>query len=147
MQPAVGFVQRQRCPACGHPESRKLLDLPFDRPPISSYLESFYSGRIDPGGLEGGRFVIVRCNACELLFQQDVPDDAFLGYLYDDAVADIEAYSARGLRVRQGYSFQVEQILKYWKSPPDEVEVLDFGAGGGDWLSMAAAYGCRTYAV
>jgi SAM-dependent methyltransferase len=147
MKPSAGFVQRTRCPVCDSADSRELLDLPFDHPPMSSYLESFYGGRIDPQGLTGGRFVLLKCAGCELIFQRDIPDDELLAYVYGNAVGDIDVRPGRSLRVRQGYSFQVEQLLKYWKTPPDQVEVLDYGAGGGDWLTMAAAYGCRTYAV
>ena len=142
-----GFVQRNRCPVCDSADSGGILDLPFDSPPISSYLDSFYGGRLDPQQVVGGRFVLLKCSSCELVFQRDVPDDEFLGYLYDKAVGHSEILPGRGLRVRQGYSFQVEQLLKYWKTPPHDVEVLDYGAGSGDWLSMAAAYGCKTYAV
>lgn len=147
MKAAVGFVQRNQCPVCDSADFHMLLDLAFDCVPISSYLDSFYSGRIDPQELGGGRFVLSKCVQCELVFQRYVPDDEFLGYLYDNSVGDSEIRPGRGLRVRQGYSFQVEQLLKYWDAPPDQVEVLDFGAGGGDWLSMAAAYGCKTFAV
>lgn len=144
---AIGFVQRNRCPVCDSADPRTILDLPFDIPPISSYLDSFYGGRLDPHELVGGRFVLLKCGSCELVFQRDVPDDESLGYLYGTAVGDASSRPGRGLRVRQGYSFQVEQLLKYWGAPPHDVDVLDYGAGAGDWLSMAAAYGCKTYAV
>jgi SAM-dependent methyltransferase len=144
---ALGFVQRGTCPVCASGRCELLLELAFDRPPISSYLHTFYAGRLASDALSNGRFALLRCGICDLVFQRDVPDDEFLRYLYGAATGDSEVRPGRGLRVRQGYSFQVEQLLKYWKAPPDHVEVLDYGAGAGDWLSMAAAYGCRTFAV
>jgi len=141
------FTRRNSCPVCRSGESRQLLDLAFDSPPIDSYLKTFYDGRLDPAQLSGGRFVLSRCASCELVFQRDVPDDDFLSDLYGAIVRGSGSEGSRGLRVRQGYSFQIEQVLKHWNLPPEQVQILDFGAGAGDWLNMAAAYGCSTYAV
>jgi SAM-dependent methyltransferase len=38
-------------------------------------------------------------------------------------------------------------LIKYFGRHPAKIRVLDYGAGYGLWLNMAAAFGCRTTAV
>ncbi|MFN8024848.1 MAG: methyltransferase domain-containing protein [Acidimicrobiia bacterium] len=142
---AYAFTRRESCPACGRPDGRQLLDLPFDAPPISDYLDTFYSSRVSPGTLTAGRYVLVECSACSLVYQRDVPGPELLELVYDDAVpvTPEAGRSARGLNERRQYAFQVEQMLKYFGRHPADVAVLDYGMGWGNWLQMAQAYGCR----
>ena len=142
---APAFDRRDSCPACGGTSGRPLLDLAFDRPPISTYLADFYAGRVSPDQLDDGRFVVVDCPACGLLYQRDVPGPELLGYVYDDAVPidPADGRAARGLTERRQYAFQVEEMLKYFGRHPAEIAVLDYGMGWGNWLQMAQAYGCR----
>lgn len=141
---ASAFDRRDSCPACGGTAGRPVLDLAFDSPPISTYLTAFYAGRVSPGSLADGRFVLVDCPGCGLLYQRDLPGPELLGYVYDDAVAIDPAAgrAARGLTERRQYAFQVEEMLKYFGRHPSEISVLDYGMGWGNWLQMAQAYGC-----
>lgn len=146
---AMRFERRNACPACTDTSGAILLDLAFDANPISSYLHSFYGGRLDPRRLSSGRFTLVECSTCHLIFQREVLDDAALSELYSTiASASLEeTQQGRGLQVRRRYASQVEQLLKHFNRSPAEVNVLDFGGGWGLWLDMAAGYGCQTAAA
>jgi hypothetical protein len=48
--------ERRNCPICGDKEGPVLVDLPYDREPISGYLRAFYAGRLDPSFVEGERY-------------------------------------------------------------------------------------------
>lgn len=123
-----------------------MLSIGFAEPPVQPYLEAFYSGRLDAASLDGERFEVVRCPDCGLTYQSWVPDDALLAHLYGDAARRDPAELARrrGLAVRLNYAHEIELFLRFFGRAPSEVEVLDFGSGHGDWLCMAAAFGCRT---
>ncbi|MFN8050239.1 MAG: class I SAM-dependent methyltransferase [Acidimicrobiales bacterium] len=146
MSTPLGFETRGTCPACSAPGGAVLTDLPFDAEPLAGYLRSFYAGRLDPARLASARYVLVDCPACRLVYQREVLDAPSLVELYSSFVVSslADAQSSRGLDVRRQYSFQVEQVLKYFDRPPPDVEVLDFGGGWGLWLDMAAGYGCTT---
>ena len=146
---AIELVDRRACPVCGTPTEQIVLDLAYEVPPISDYLERFYGGALDPVRLRGERYRLASCASCTLTYQVGVPDEAFLAELYDEVLAadPEEVRSGRGLAVRQGYAHQVEQFLVHFGRPPDEVQVLDFGAGQSPWLDMAAAWGCATTAI
>lgn len=141
-----GLVERRACPVCGSRSGTgELVSLPFDAPPMSSYLTAFYGGRLDVSPLQGHRFELIGCE-CGLVYQRLVPDERYLEHLYGvAALADPDVLDRqRGLRVRQNYTHEVEQCVRHFGGEPSVVEVLDHGAGAGQWLDMAAAYGCRT---
>ncbi len=140
---------RPACPVCATTTYHRLLDLPFDSPPLDDYLRWFYEGRLDPDRLADHRYVLDRCGGCGVRYQREVPGPDFLVELYDDlARSDREEVSrSRGLPTRQAYAYDVEQLVKHWNRPPVELRVLDYGSGFGDWLRMAAAYGCRVTAA
>ena len=119
--------------------------MPFDEAPMRGYLIDFYRGRVQPDQLAQGRYMLIRCSTCGLIYQRDVPDAALLEHLYDDAMPiEPEAgRAARGFTARRGYAFQVEEMLKYFGTHPADVHVLDYGMGWGNWLQMAQGYGCR----
>jgi SAM-dependent methyltransferase len=116
---------------------------------LSAYLDTFYAGRLPPSRLAEHRYQLDACEGCGLLFQRQAPTDAFLAELYDElAIGDGDTVGAtRGLAVRRGYAHDVEQLVKYWRLPPQQLSVLDYGAGFGLWLKMANAFGCRTTAA
>lgn len=140
---------RPACPVCATTAYDRVLDLPFDSPPLDAYLRTFYEGRLDPARLADHRYVLDRCSGCGVRYQREVPGPAFLEELYDDlARGDGEDVSRRrGLPTRQAYAYDVEQLVKHWNRSPAEIRVLDYGSGFGDWLRMAAAYGCGVAAA
>jgi SAM-dependent methyltransferase len=142
----IVLERRSTCPVCRAPTVQKVLDLPYDGPPLARYLEHFYDGAVDPRRLAGQRYELERCPHCGLIFQATVPPPALLASIYGRDVSEVVAAS-RGLRVRQRYAYEVEELVKYHAKPPGELRVLDYGAGAGMWLQMAAAYGCRTSAT
>jgi SAM-dependent methyltransferase len=141
--------QREVCPVCGSALHDVVLDLPYDDGALPDYLHRFYEGRLNPSLVAGQRYVLDRCRDCTLLYQRFVPAAAMLELLYGAAAfaSEHEITSTRGLSVRQQYSFQVEQMIRYWGRSPSSLRVLDFGAGAGLWLKMVDAYGCEPHAA
>ncbi len=140
------FRRRTTCPACACSSARQLLELPFHTGAIAAYLAGFYAGALDPQRCSEGTYCLLRCDACGLIYQRDVLDDDGLAWLYggdDDAV--VEAAARKHFGVRRAYSAQVEQLVVALGGQPARLHVLDYGAGWGFWLDMAAAYGCVTY--
>jgi len=140
------FVTREACPVCLAARRRTLIDLALHEPPLSGYLEAFYSGRISPRRLTGARYLLQECLDCGLLYQRDIPDADFLSEIYDPS-GNTDYTRARPSRDRQRYASQVESFLAHLHLPSRDVHVLDYGAGGGDWLAAAAERGCRTFAA
>lgn len=144
---AEGLRQRSSCPVCYTLASRPFLTRPYDADPIRGYLRRFYRDRLDESMLVGCQFELCRCDDCGLVFQRWVPNVEFLDYLYGDvAKADpSEVARRRDLSVRLNYQHDIERLVRYF-GDESRTRVLDFGAGTGTWLQMAAALGCHTTA-
>lgn len=145
----MDLVERTQCPLCRQNAVGSFLTLPFADGPIAEYLRAHYESRLDPSRLRGARYELVDCPRCTLVFQRWVPAREALNELYEDLQGrDREEISLRrGLDVRLRYAYDIERLVRYSGKPPAEVSVLDFGAGTGLWLDMAAALGCRTTAA
>lgn len=143
------LVERTECPVCRCDAPDPFLALPYSRGPISEYLRSHYEARLDPLRLGGWSYELVDCPGCTLVFQRWAPAPSALRELYGGMQdRDRERVSAvRGIDVRVRYSYDIERLIRYSGRSPADVSVLDFGAGTGLWLDMAAAMGCRTEAV
>lgn len=143
------LVERTQCPVCRRDAPDPFLTLPYWSGPIAEYLRRHYESRLDPSRLDGQHYELVECPGCTLVFERWVPTPAALSELYGDLQGrDRDEVSARrGLDVRVRYAYDIERLIRYVGKPPGEVSVLDFGAGTGLWLDMAAALGCRTAAV
>ncbi|MCX7591387.1 MAG: hypothetical protein N2255_07130 [Kiritimatiellae bacterium] len=75
---------RTRCPACESRVFREIFSVPYDRPPISTYLLTYYRLREQElRMLEGASYVLCECSVCRLIFQLHIPDAAFMSTLYE----------------------------------------------------------------
>lgn len=139
--------ERVRCPVCDAPARKPFYSKSYDADPVRGFLHRYYEGRLDEAALSGHCFELCRCCECGLVFQRWVPNESFLAYLYGYVAKakPTEIASQRDLSVRLRYQHDIERVVRYvgGESPP---RVLDFGAGTGLWLEMAAAHGCRTAA-
>ncbi|MFZ4517177.1 MAG: class I SAM-dependent methyltransferase [Microthrixaceae bacterium] len=135
---------RDLCPGCSAPGAGSLLDLPFDGPPVAGYLDRFYAGGLGGWLPPGSRFDLRRCVRCALVYQRYAPGPALLDHLYGRAAVAVPAEVAarRGLDTRLAYAGQIATALRWLGTAPAATPVLDFGAGVGLWLDMAAALGC-----
>lgn len=143
------LVRRDRCPACGAAAHRTLFECGLDQSPIREHLAALYApqGTIEPEYLAGGEFRLQECEACGLLYHQDVPGDALMERLYEHwiepgrALAQHDAHLTMDTRM----TFIREVVLAQSVVPREgpKTRALDFGMGWGDWCLMARAFGCE----
>ncbi len=145
------FLERTGCPGCRNSSNRLLYRVPFNAPPLRTYLENFYGpqGGVDFTYLTEADYWLVRCNRCQLAYQRLVLDDPSMEILYEQWIDPEKAWQ----RSEQRLDFQLfrnmaEQVLfviNYVGRPPQHIQVLDYGMGWGRWCHMAAAFGCKAY--
>lgn len=146
----LGFVSRDRCPACLGQQGRVIYECPFDAEPVRTYLERFYGGRIPIQSLAGHRYLLAECHDCGMVWQVQVLDGAGMALLYGQWIEADFAHS-KSLEKVVGtpllYVHQVYQLRGLWNAPPPETTVLDFGCGWGAFLLMARAFGYKVVGV
>lgn len=140
------FTTRTHCPACGSSATIAILTLPFDSPPISTFLIGHYQGLADLSRLTGATFEVHRCPSCGLLFQKYVPAGRLLQDIYDTWIPPSEEKRLHSSYTLSHYRYlagQIEFLIQYFRTRPYDIRVLDFGLGWADWANMARGYGCQ----
>jgi len=144
------FIVRESCPACRSTGKRRLYSGKLTEPPISEYLESFYTARggIDLSYLEGGTYTLIECDTCGLVYQEEILDDRGMELLYEIWAnpnrTDENPHSNVGFEAYVSHAREIMQMIAYFGKKPSELAFFDFGMGWGRWAIMANAFGCDT---
>jgi SAM-dependent methyltransferase len=147
------FVRRSSCPACGSQASTELVRTSYTAPPISDYLESFYSAQ---GGVEfellaGNDYALAECRDCGLLYQAEIPGPGLGLKLYEgwiDPQKAFELYEAsRRLSYFLALTDEIANLIRHFNIAPAGLRMLDFGMGWGFWCRAAIGLGCQAYGV
>jgi 2-polyprenyl-3-methyl-5-hydroxy-6-metoxy-1,4-benzoquinol methylase len=140
----AGFLQRETCPLCQSAQALTLCDLAYDEAKLESFIEHFYQGRINTTRLQRGRFRVVKCDHCGLLYQDPILDEDGMQLLYRDWVdqeRSLQKKTNATAKLYRQYAGQIQTLSKLFDKPPAQTRILDFGMGWGYWCRMAQAYG------
>jgi|GEM_PF-271961 len=140
---------RACCPACLSSSLSVVYQEPYTGPGMQAYLARHYEGHASRTA-EAGAYTLARCGHCGLVFQQQVPDDALLGEIYNDWVPGTELEREHRNYSLDEYRYLAEQvqfIIQYFGLPPSEIDALDFGFGWAHWSKMAMGFGCNVWGV
>lgn len=142
------FIQREACPACRSKDHQELYCASFCEPPISTYLEAFYSpqGAVEFDYLKEAAFILNECHDCGLIYQRLIPNDFLMRKLYEEWIDPEKVLNwkvrMRGIEYYARLAKEIEMVIRHFGVVPAELEFFDFGMGWGDWCRMARAYGC-----
>lgn len=145
------FSHRNKCPACHSKDFRRVYQKPFDAPPVSQYLESFYAdqGGVDFNYLTNASFHLCECAACKLIFQLEVPNDFLMSVLYEQWMNPEKIFLQHrltdGLGLFSNYAHEISMMIDYFDEVPSSLSFFDFGMGWGKWALMAKAFGCNSF--
>lgn len=143
--PHQGMKLRSRCPACLSPSLTTIYQEPFRADSIQNYLKRHYEGRASHAA-DHYHFHLSACAGCGLVFQQQVPDNAMLGEIYNRWVPSTELereHRDYSLDEYRYLSEQIQFIIEYFGVRPSQLNILDFGFGWAHFSKMAMGYGCE----
>lgn len=143
--------RREQCPACGGLESVSRAKLPYNQPPLTDYLRTFYRNypHCDFTPLAGEVYQLDECGRCGCHYQNPVPGDDFLARFYGQGL-----YGAGTQEIGQICEpYQTEQairelmmVVRFLNPTCPRPCLLDFGTGNGNWAILAGAAGLDTHA-
>ncbi len=147
MSSAIGFVQRDLCPACGAADPVRLYSEPLSTPRWSDYLSEFYGQPIRLNG----NFTVVECSGCQTMLQSEVGNEPLLEALYSEWVKSPPAEEdplyrydvSNPERSRDGH--EVLAAASFLGKRLEDMTVLDYGMGWAGWARIARSLGCRSY--
>jgi len=147
------FVLRKKCPGCKAENYQELYTAPYTQPPISNYLEQFYSpvGGIEFDILADIDFIVDECLECGLLYQRLILNENLMKKLYEKWIDPNSILHSKVKNREFSYysrlAREIELCINYFGRKPNELKLLDFGMGWGEWCRMAQAYGCSAFGV
>jgi SAM-dependent methyltransferase len=146
------FVDRSACPVCMARTSQPLYVCGFAEEPLRTYLNSYY-GAQRAQELDGHGYTLVKCTACQLVYQRFIGDSVFLKRLYDQwlnaPTAATEADRAASAQLAcAGLTRDAHELM--WVShclrkPLPELNTLDYGMGFGLWARISRSLGCQSF--
>jgi SAM-dependent methyltransferase len=140
---------RTVCPACLSASLMRVYEESFSSEGIQNYLRTHYEGNASHTA-DDCLYVLTRCEHCGLNFQKYIPDDNFLGEIYNQWVPGTDFEREHRNYSLEEYRYLAEQVqfvIQHLGRPPGELHMLDFGFGWAHWSRMAMAYGCRVSGV
>jgi SAM-dependent methyltransferase len=140
-------IHRPACEVCGGQQRDVLARWPFRDPRIWRFLEAYYSGRLDPGVVDGAEYEVACCRECGFVWQTHVLDDAAMALLYERWIAPGPSLAKKRDAAMALYETFAAEVQLAWRLTgrrrPADVDMLDFGMGWGHWCRMASAFGMR----
>jgi len=129
---------------CRSEANATLCELAFDEPPMATFLDTFYHGRIPARALRAQSYRVVRCLRCALIYQDPILDDKGMQALYRNWIDNERSLrkkrNAKAKLFRQ-YAGQIQSLTSLLAGAPSQMRVLEFGMGWGYWSRMAQAHG------
>jgi 2-polyprenyl-3-methyl-5-hydroxy-6-metoxy-1,4-benzoquinol methylase len=145
-------INRQSCPVCNSESRTILFSAKHNSPGFLDFIkfEEFYSKALYDGYSNGPLnellFEIAECNNCRNIYLTEVLNDKGMELLYNEWLDKdlLKVYYSN-----QVYSIYEETMLRVIKKhfrKKDKINILDFGAGYGNFCSIATKLGLNTYA-
>ena len=131
--------ERKSCPFCKLNKFKTLYSLPYNNSRIQKFLKNYYHERISPYLNELGKYdyVIFECLNCSLTFQKYIPNEKFSKRLYEQIISDEESKIKMKKLPASRYLKDFKLIKKIIKKENQDISILEFGSGNGEWAYEA----------
>ncbi len=146
------FDKRTQCVVCGSKNTTALSRIDYADEKMLSYLTSSY--RCDPVSFRRGSrniaYEIIECQACSLIMQRFVPNQQFLEEIYDEYIDPSESLSRKSASEEQHkklYLGELNLVAQLINKPVENIKVLDYASGWGNWIRTAKKQGFVCYAL
>lgn len=145
-EPMLGFVTRNRCPACASPDFQISVDRPFSDPDIAAFITRHFDDGVPQYLLGEARYQVRRCAGCEGHYQFNILDDESSSRLYEEYIPHEPSLSKRETAGPRYFDRLITDARRVYSfvgdgRPCRQIKVLDFGMGWGHWAFAAFACG------
>lgn len=135
------FQERVYCPVCSNDKITHEIDLSMKHPSIKEFQknERFYSDKFlnfyDSNNFPEINFRISNCNKCKMYFNSLILNNEGMNLLYNEWLDQdkLNEYY-RNLKSDINEKFRIDFLDRYYNK---KINVLDFGAGFGNFLKLA----------
>lgn len=145
-------VNRETCPVCSSKNHTVLHSAKHDDPGFLDFIkfEKYYSKSFydsyNTGILKELVFNLAECNNCHFVYLKEVLNKAGMGLLYNEWLdEELLKEHYRQIEYPVYHETLLKLVKKYFRKK-EKISVMDFGAGYGNFCSIATKLGFSTYA-
>ena len=146
MKPATDNLEERRCPACAAQHTEELFHLSMAKvfQVNPTYNEAWFDENTISPDFE---FPIVRCKNCRFVFSQFKMKDEIAFRYYNEGINAQKSQEKVFKKNKRTSFIAIWQRLNRLSEKQDHVNVLDFGAGWGDFLAIAKSPGVDVFGL
>ena len=128
----------KNCKICGK-QGLQFFEKKYSLNEFNEFFENFYGPKhidILKQYLKDDYFSILKCFDCNFIWQKFIPDEHFSNTLYEEVInkeQSLKKSKKLASLLLKRYQFNFNTIYNYLKKT--KINVLDFGAGWGTWLT------------
>ena len=130
------------CPICESQNVKTHFQRPYDGEEMTSYLSSYYEGRVDLSLFIGESFLINYCESCDFYWQQNVLTEEYAEILYTEwgsLEKSREKQKTKKRKKKINKLLILNNLLNALNLNNPDLRILDFG-GGWSTFAQAAVY-------
>ncbi len=132
------FLKQQNCKICSKP-GITILNVKFDDLEISKFFISEYDKKTSNflnKKIGSKNFILKKCLKCNFIWQTNIPKKKFLEEIYDQIIDSNESLKkSEKIDIFQKKYFETEIVFLQNFLKKKNLNILDFGAGWGTWLT------------
>lgn len=142
MENRCSLVARKKCPACHSKDSNLIYSLEYSSEEMKNYLNYFYKKEniIELSTLENHYYNLLKCNDCNLVYQEFEPNIHFSGVIYEKWIDPEKAFEHEEVKRknnRSRWTKEINFLIEATNKNPEDIFVLDYGCGWSTWLMIA----------
>lgn len=132
----MALITRTNCPTCNKVSFKEIYSLPYNSPKMIFFLENYYQKDLEIKKIENYQYRLIECSNCNLIFQEQIPDKKFSEQLYENVIDKENSFSKKEdfeKRWHQKLNYELKLIQNLFNKKPQDISILEFGAGWGYW--------------
>jgi len=135
----VAFIKKSNCKICNI-KGKNIFKKNYSDNDIIFFFEKNYGqhqSNILKKKLANNYFILLKCEKCKFIWQENSPDKNFSEEIYDKIINKQSSYNKSKLKFinnKLKNKKEIYLISKYFKNIK-KINILDFGAGWGHWLN------------
>lgn len=143
------FKIQNKCPICKK-KGDVIFQKDFNDKKILKFFQQEYSSNATKflkKKLENKKFVLLKCNFCQFVWQKNIPNKNFINEIYDKIIDKNKSLNKAIIKLSKKQIRKNNYEISFIKSflNKNKLNILDFGAGWGDWLKSLEDRNVKRY--
>ncbi len=138
------FETREHCPACLCEDTKLVYGCDFLSEPVKTFINLKFE-QVVQQYFESERYILKKCKSCDLIYQERIFNETGMSQLYNKWLfdGDRERFDLPGSTLSRFmyYSQELLTIATLFDKSVQDIKLLDYGMGKGQWCSVARDIG------